>query len=107
MMTQAPGDLGNDDAVRGGGSRVESSGRVDRTEREERAQQRAAEQDTPTAIRRNGHAAQGAGEPPDATKGRGVAPLCWPFPIGSQNNTDMAVKLKPYVPPKRRTLNQY
>jgi hypothetical protein len=33
--------------------------------------------------------------------------LCWPFPVGSQNNTDKAVKLKPYVPPKRRTLNQY
>ena len=35
------------------------------------------------------------------------AALCWPFPAGSQNNTDAAVKLKPYVPPKRRTLNQY
>ena len=33
--------------------------------------------------------------------------LCWPFPAGSQNDTDKAVKLKPYVPPKRRTLNQY
>jgi hypothetical protein len=33
--------------------------------------------------------------------------LCWPFPAGSQNNTDKAVKLKPYVPAKRRTLNQY
>ena len=33
--------------------------------------------------------------------------LCWPFPVGSQNDTDKAVKLKPYVPPKRRTLNQY
>lgn len=32
---------------------------------------------------------------------------CWPFPVGSQNDTDKAVKLKPYVPPKRRTLNQY
>jgi hypothetical protein len=32
---------------------------------------------------------------------------CWPFPAGSQNDTDKAVKLKPYVPPKRRTLNQY
>ena len=37
----------------------------------------------------------------------GVPPLCWPFPPGSQNNTDKAVKLKPYVPPKRRSLNQY
>lgn len=35
------------------------------------------------------------------------AALCWPFPAGSQNDTDKAVKLKPYVPPKRRTLNQY
>jgi len=35
------------------------------------------------------------------------AALCWPFPAGSQNETDKAVKLKPYVPPKRRTLNQY
>ena len=35
------------------------------------------------------------------------APVCWPFPQGSQNDTDKAVKLKPYVPPKRRTLNQY
>jgi hypothetical protein len=33
--------------------------------------------------------------------------LCWPFPAGSQNDTDKAVKLPPYVPPKRRTLNQY
>ncbi len=32
---------------------------------------------------------------------------CWPFPAGSQNDTEKAVKLKPYVPPKRRTLNQY
>jgi len=31
--------------------------------------------------------------------------LCWPFPAGSQNDTDKAVTLKPYVPPKRRTLN--
>ena len=36
-----------------------------------------------------------------------AAPLCWPFPPGSQNQTDKAVKLKPYVPPKRRSLNQY
>lgn len=36
-----------------------------------------------------------------------VPPLCWPFPPGSQNHTDKAVKLKPYVPPKRRSLNQY
>jgi hypothetical protein len=35
------------------------------------------------------------------------ASLCWPFPAGSQNNTDKAVTLKPYVPPKRRTLNTY
>ena len=35
------------------------------------------------------------------------APVCWPFPAGSQNDTDKAVKLKPYVPPKRRTLNQF
>ena len=34
-------------------------------------------------------------------------PVCWPFPEGSQNDTDQAVKLKPYVPPKRRTINQY
>lgn len=36
-----------------------------------------------------------------------VPPLCWPFPPGSQNHTDKAVKLKPYVPPKRRSLNQF
>ena len=36
-----------------------------------------------------------------------TVPLCWPFPPGSQNHTDKAVKLKPYVPPKRRSLNQY
>ena len=42
---------------------------------------------------------------PNASK-ENVA-LCWPFPAGSQNDTDKAVKLKPYVPPKRRTLNQY
>lgn len=35
------------------------------------------------------------------------APVCWPFPAGSQNDTDKAVKLKPYLPPKRRTLNQF
>ena len=35
------------------------------------------------------------------------AAQCWPFPAGSQNDTDKAVKLKPYVAPKRRTLNQY
>lgn len=39
-------------------------------------------------------------------QGRSALP-CWPFPVGSQNDTDKAVKLKPYVPPKRRTLNQY
>lgn len=36
----------------------------------------------------------------------GPAPR-WPFAAGSQNQTDKAVKLKPYVPPKRRGLNQY
>ena len=36
-----------------------------------------------------------------------VPPLCWPFPPASQNHTDKAVKLKPYVPPKRRSLNQF
>ncbi len=36
-----------------------------------------------------------------------VPPLCWPFPPGSQNHTDKAVRLKPYVPPKRRSLNQF
>lgn len=36
-----------------------------------------------------------------------VPPLCWPFPPGSQNHTDKAVKLKPYTPPKRRSLNQF
>lgn len=43
---------------------------------------------------------------PEAGQGSGALP-CWPFPVGSQNDTDKAVKLKPYVPPKRRTLNQY
>lgn len=43
---------------------------------------------------------------PRAEQGPGALP-CWPFPVGSQNDTDKAVKLKPYVPPKRRTLNQY
>ena len=36
-----------------------------------------------------------------------AAPLCWPFPPGSQNHTDKAVRLKPYVPPKRRAMNQF
>jgi len=39
--------------------------------------------------------------------GSSNAALCWPFPAGSQNDTDKAVKLPPYVPPKRRTLNQF
>ncbi len=43
---------------------------------------------------------------PQASPGR-VPPLCWPFPPGSQNHTDKAVRLKPYVPPKRRSLNQF
>ncbi len=34
-------------------------------------------------------------------------PVCWPFPAGSQNATDKAVKLKPYLPPKRRSINQF
>lgn len=46
------------------------------------------------------------GQPRAADKAP-VAPLCWPFPVGSQNNTDKAIKLKPYVPPKKRSLNQY
>jgi hypothetical protein len=36
-----------------------------------------------------------------------VPPLCWPFPPGSQNRTEKSVKLKPYTPPKRRSLNQF
>jgi hypothetical protein len=36
-----------------------------------------------------------------------VPPLCWPFPPGSQNQTDKAVRLRPYTPPKRRSLNQF
>lgn len=43
----------------------------------------------------------------DEASAPGTVPLCWPFPAGSQNHTDKAVKLKPYVPPKRRSLNQY
>lgn len=44
----------------------------------------------------------------DVAPPRAVVPaLCWPFPPGSQNHTDKAVKLKPYVPPKRRSLNTY
>jgi hypothetical protein len=35
------------------------------------------------------------------------AALCWPFPVGSQNDTDKAVKPEPQVPPKRRHFNQY
>jgi hypothetical protein len=42
-----------------------------------------------------------------AAQDKAQVTLCWPFPVGSQNDTDKAVKLKPYVPPKRRTLNQY
>lgn len=45
---------------------------------------------------------RGAHENPPA-----VPALCWPFPPGSQNHTDKAVRLKPYTPPKRRSLNQY
>jgi len=43
----------------------------------------------------------------EASRDTHPAPVCWPFPAGSQNDTDKAVKLKPYMPPKRRTLNQY
>lgn len=50
------------------------------------------------------HAVQPADGAASATV---MVPLCWPFPPGSQNHTDKAVKLKPYVPPKRRSLNQY
>jgi hypothetical protein len=48
-----------------------------------------------------------ASEPGSHLRDKTNAALCWPFPAGSQNDTDKAVKLKPYVPPKRRTLNQY
>ena len=41
------------------------------------------------------------------SRGAQPAPVCWPFPAGSQNATDKAVKLKPYVPPKRRSINQF
>ncbi len=40
--------------------------------------------------------------PPPATPA-----LSWPFAPGSQNHTDKAIRLKPYTPPKRRSLNQY
>lgn len=50
----------------------------------------------------------GAGQlPANAADAPVAVALCWPFPPGSQNHTDKAVKLKPYVPPKRRSLNQY
>ena len=42
-----------------------------------------------------------------ASRDAHLAPVCWPFPAGSQNATDKAVKLKPYVPPKRRSINQF
>lgn len=59
---------------------------------------------TPSGVKRT-H--DNAPEPkPHAEQGHSALP-CWPFPVGSQNDTDKAVKLKPYVPPKRRTLNQY
>jgi hypothetical protein len=45
----------------------------------------------------------GRSDPPPLTS----TPLCWPFPLSSQNHTDKAVKLKPYEPPKRRSLNQF
>lgn len=48
----------------------------------------------------------GAGRAPQERAAR-VPPLCWPFPPGSQNHTDKAVRLKPYTPPKRRSLNQF
>jgi hypothetical protein len=50
---------------------------------------------------------RGASAAAPVAQGNAQVALCWPFPVGSQNNTDKAVKLKPYVPPKRRTLNQY
>ena len=52
------------------------------------------------------HALAWLGRPDDAPRER-VPALCWPFPAGSQNHTEKAVKLKPYVPPKRRSLNQF
>lgn len=44
---------------------------------------------------------------PDEALRERVPAFCWPFPAGSQNHTEKAVKLKPYVPPKRRSLNQF
>ena len=36
-----------------------------------------------------------------------VPPLCWPFPPGSQNHTEKAIKPRPYTPPKRRSLHPF
>jgi len=54
-----------------------------------------------------GSAASASDSDQSDTSAKTNAALCWPFPAGSQNDTDKAVQLKPYVPPKRRTLNQY
>jgi hypothetical protein len=57
----------------------------------------------PSDLPRRARASASDADPRDTHQ----VPVCWPFPAGSQNDTDKAVKLKPYVPPKRRTFNQY
>lgn len=58
-------------------------------------------------MRQAGEEVQAAWLRPPSGEPLAVPALCWPFPPGSQNQTDKAVKLKPYAPPKRRSLNQY
>jgi hypothetical protein len=60
------------------------------------------DEDSPASRRR-----QLAAPVPQAPAGQLGQALRWPFPAGSQNATDKAVVLKPYVPPKRRGLNLY
>jgi hypothetical protein len=67
---------------------------------------RRSEEGNRKGPRNSGSGSSEESKSPQGSAGEGAMP-CWPFPVGSQNETDKAVKLKPYVPPKRRTLNQY
>ncbi len=69
----------------------------------------AEPQDQKAALKRGSRRARAkaSSSPTAPDAGPSNVTLCWPFPAGSQNDTEKAVQLKPYAPLKRRTLNQY